>query len=182
MTLIAGTLKNYPNKVLVETGTYHGDGVQAALDAGYLRVHSIEVSESMAYDAWKRFKTNHAVDIVLGDSTKELWKLIAHMDHQMTFVLDSHFLSWSPDTKGREDELTKCPLVEELKILAKHHIKTHTIIIDDVRLFGMFGTDIESVKALLLEINPDYEITFIDGLIENDVVKAGEVMVAEVKE
>lgn len=181
MSLIKGTLKNYPNNIVIETGTYKGDGVQAALDAGFAKVYSIEVSPELHAESKARFKGQDQVVLYCADSTDILWRMIGMFDERMTFVLDAHFLSWSKDTAGRKEQLAELPLIQELEIIAEHHIKTHTIIIDDVRLFGAFGTDIEAVKKLLLEINPDYTISLIDGVIEDGVVKAEQVMVAEIR-
>ena len=181
MSLTPGTLEQHLNDILIETGTYKGDGVQAALDAGFGHVYSVEVSKELFAESKERFKGHEQATLYCADTTDILWRMIAMMDHQMTFVLDAHFLSWSKDTAGRQEELVACPLVEELKIIARHHVKTHTIIIDDVRLFGMFGTDIEAVKKLLLDINPDYQISLIDGIVEDGVVKAEQVMVAEIE-
>ena len=40
---------------------------------------------------------------------------------------------------------------------------------------------IDEVRELLLEINKNYEISLIDGIVEDGVVKPKQVMVAEVK-
>ena len=37
--------KKYPNPVFVETGSLMGDGIQQALEAGFQKVISIELSE-----------------------------------------------------------------------------------------------------------------------------------------
>ena len=35
----------YPNRIFVETGSFNGDGIQAAIEAGFETIHSIELSE-----------------------------------------------------------------------------------------------------------------------------------------
>jgi len=55
-------------KVFVETGTYLGDTVQIALDAGYDLVHSIEVDQEMFDHCQNRFKDNPKVKLWFGDS------------------------------------------------------------------------------------------------------------------
>jgi len=39
--------EKYPNPVFIETGTYHGEGIQYALQAGFKNVRSVELSEPL---------------------------------------------------------------------------------------------------------------------------------------
>jgi hypothetical protein len=55
MSMTVDILKNYPNEVFVETGTYKGDGIQMALDCGFKAIYSFEGSEELALIAGKRF-------------------------------------------------------------------------------------------------------------------------------
>ena len=45
-------------------------------------------------------------------------------------------------------------------------------MIDDVRRFRVMGVDEQKVKEKLLDINPDYRITYEDGHIFNDIMVA----------
>ena len=54
-----------------------------------------------------------------------------------------------------------------------HHIKTHTILVDDYRCMGQDGyPSKENLLDLLKEINSNYKIKFLEGFIPNDVVCA----------
>lgn len=76
-----------------------------------------------------------------------------------------------------------------MDILAAHPIKTHTILIDDMRAFGPSKKeclfDVEELKDLTQEgvvervkaINPDYKISYEDGhhgkiVFKNDILVA----------
>jgi hypothetical protein len=67
----------------------------------------------------------------------------------------------SADTRVRGNKKSSC--------------KNHTILIDDRRLLGtdefMFITE-DQIREKLLEINPDYEITYEDGYQANDIIVA----------
>jgi len=56
--------------------------------------------------------------------------------------------------------------MEELEQIRKHPIKNHTIIIDDMHCCGTILFDYltkEDIAHKILEINPNYVITFVDG-------------------
>lgn len=181
MSLIEGTLKNYLNPILVETGTYLGDGIEAAKNAGFNKILSIEVSKMMCEKARERFEGDNSITVIYGDSVVALWPAIENIEERMTFVLDSHNLDWAKDTKNNKHMFEEWPLVKEIQIIAKHPRKDHTVIIDDVRLFGLFNTTVKKVRLMLLEINPDYRIYFIKGVVEYGKVKSNEIMIAEIK-
>jgi len=76
-----------------------------------------------------------------------------------------------------------CPLLQELEAI-KHHplAPRHTILIDDRRCLQpdwshptqswWRGLSEEAVIAKLREINPQFNISFIDGLIPQDIIAA----------
>jgi hypothetical protein len=162
MTASTEVFSRYPNKVFIETGSYHGDGIQQALDAGFQEVISMEVDRDLFEITTERFWDNDRVNNLYGDSRELLADVMTIIDDQCTFWLDSH----SPNN---------LPLLEELEIIKNHYIKTHTILIDDLRLWtkAEHGYDTESLKEILLSINPNYEIR-LDGCLDfpNDILVA----------
>lgn len=183
MGLIEGTLKNYPNPVLVETGTYFGDGVEAAKRAGFGKIISIEVSKIICEEVQKRFAKDNNITILCGDSSLILWSVIKDIKERITFILDAHDLGFGEDTRENRNGLECWPLVKELNIIACHPRKDHIIIIDDVSYFEHnFGTSIEEIKLLLHKINPDYQIHFIPGIVDGGAIVPEEVMIVEIKE
>lgn len=148
MPLFDGLLKKYLNPVFIETGTFLGDGICHAVWAGFNRIYSIEKSEYYYERAVDEFKYFPNVKIIYGDSSVELKKLIEDIDCPITFWLDAHY-SEQGTAKGDN------PLLKELEAIRSHPIKTHDVLIDDIReygplLDGMYFSKIEIVKDILI--------------------------------
>jgi hypothetical protein len=161
--------QKYLNPLFIETGTWHGDGVQQALDAGFKNVVSFELSTELHYLCSKRFEGNFDVTLFQGDSAEELPKFIKHITTPITFWLDGHF-SGGDTAMGKQNT----PLLEELEAIKAHPIKTHTILIDDLR--GWYketqGFDTLDLMKKILEISPNYVFTLEDGYVPNDILVA----------
>ena len=181
MTLLKNTLNGYSNPVLIETGTYLGEGIQAAIEAScFDLIISIEISEKLCLKAREKFHLNTEVAVILGDSYAVLWNTIKDINNRITFVLDAHSFEYGGIVGTDQIGLEQWPLVKELEIIARHPRKDHTIIIDDVRLFKIFGTNGGKICKLLKEINPNYHIHYLRGLVDGFVIKRNQVLVAEV--
>ena len=175
-------LKNYLNPILVETGTYIGDGVQVAKDAGFERIFSIEASKILCAKSSQRFQSDITISIIYGDSSKVLWSVIKNIEEKITFVLDAHNLCYGEDTKENNKGLEWWPLKKELEIITKHSRKDHTIIIDDVKLFeNPFKTSMTEIMTLLYKINPNYQYHLIEGIFNGKVIDDS-ILIAEVKD
>ena len=161
--------QKYPNKIFIETGSLVGDGIQHALDAGFKIVYSIELSPTLYNICIERFKDNDNVHLVLGDSNKELNGILNIIKEPVTFWLDGHD-SGGVTARGELES----PLMQELDIIASHTIKTHTIIIDDLRCWTIENNefDTSSIMDKILTINPNYLFTFENGFVENDILIA----------
>ncbi|MBS0605120.1 MAG: hypothetical protein JSS60_08835 [Verrucomicrobia bacterium] len=160
----------YKNNCFVETGSFNGDGIQKALDAGFEYVYSIELSEKYHNICKKRFQHNPNVSLLFGDSAHVLGPLMHEIHEPVTFWLDGHCMLL--DTAKGE---TMTPLLKELEAIKNHPIKTHTILIDDIRLLGTWILDnipLNAVIAKLKEINPEYTIAYEDGYEKKDVLVA----------
>jgi hypothetical protein len=168
-------LKNYVNKTFVETGTYHGKGCINAIESGFEVIHSIEILKEnfeIAKQNLKPYEDKASINLYLGDSATALQDILSKIDEPATFWLDGH-----GGYAGTGSGLKNCPLYEELDQIKNHHIKNHTIMIDDVRIinadaWGTSGISLEGLKNKLLEINPEYQFTFEDGMIKNDCLIA----------
>jgi glycosyltransferase involved in cell wall biosynthesis len=150
----------YPNPVFVETGSFKGDGIQSALDAGFESIHSIELSEQYYGICQERFKDNTKVHLYLGDSATKLQEVIKNIDATITFWLDGHFSSGAT-AFGK----VASPLMEELTAIAGHHSNTHTILIDDMRCWNVsdYGFDMADIKKKVLYINEAYYVGIVDS-------------------
>ena len=154
----------HPNPTFIETGSYLGDGIQAALTAGFQRVHSIELSPKYHAISTKRFAADPRVTVHLGDSSTTLRSLLPTIETPITFWLDGH---WSEGDTALGQK--SCPLMEELDAIAAHPIKNHTILIDDLRCwksdYEMIKFGVEDIRKKLLTLNPNFQLTTEDSPI-----------------
>jgi len=178
MPLTVETLSKYVKNGFVETGTYLGDGVTAALTAGFKWVKSIELSPILSKQAREKFR-GQPVTIYEGDSAVVLGDAVADVKEPVVFWLDAHF---SGGNTAQGQSLT--PLISELKQLEQHSIKTHTILIDDIRLVGTVGENhfpdlsVDLLIEALRRINPNYKFTFENGVLHDGTVLHDDVLVA----
>lgn len=166
--------KDYVNYYFVETGTFGGEAIAKALAVGFQEARSIEFVPVSFRDGQKRFAGYKNVKLWHGDSALLLWDMIKDITKPITFWLDAHV--YPPQTHGKN-----CPLIEELEQIKRHPIKTHTILIDDMHCAGTAAFDgltREDLIAKILEINPNYRVTYIDGGNEGEV--KDNIMVAQV--
>ena len=138
------------------------------------RDYSIELEDNLYLRCVERFKDKN-IHLIHGDSTEVLDSLLSDIDVPVTFWLDGHSSGTDPDTGivttfGKY----KSPILQELDIIQRHHIKTHTILIDDLRLWSIaeYGFDTKTIMEKCLQINPRYEFTFEDGYVKNDILVA----------
>ena len=174
--------QKYPNRFFVETGTFQGKGLAFAVSCDFEKFFSIEVCKINYDNCCKKFQHEIAdgkLELFLGASEDVLWDVIKDIDEPITFWLDAHY---SGKTKayvtGKSD--VNSPLFREINVIAKHPIKTHTIMVDDRRDFGTnnfnFVTEKQVVDAIK-SINPKYEISYNTGhdgdkMFQNDVLVA----------
>lgn len=175
--------KDYLSPVFVETGTYMGDGAQAALDHGFSEIHSIELSKPLYRDATERFAHDDRVHLYLGDSGVILGNVIAKIDGRITFWLDGHF---HPMGKNRADNPSRrkwglsktkkwSPILTELEYIKSHPISDHTILIDDIGEMGTpeyGGLTVEDLKGFILEINSSYSFQLRPSYRADDILAA----------
>jgi len=162
------------NSIFIETGSCNGEGIRNALFSGYKEIYSIELAEHYYQYCKSYFKYNENVHLILGDSVKELPNILDGLKESATFWLDAHYSGGDTDFVG-----VLSPLMKELDIISQHPVKTHTIIIDDLREwkrdYPAIGFNTEDIKNRILEINPDYVFFQEDGFV------SGDILVAEVK-
>ena len=126
----------------VETGTYLGNTVEVIARMG-LACHTIEIDPAIHARAQAVLGHLRNIDFILGDSGAEIPRLLATIDAPTCFWLDGHY---SGGVTGSAAEET--PISAELDAILAHRVRTHTILIDDARLFD--GThDYPHLSALL---------------------------------
>ena len=175
-------IKKYKNgcSTFIETGTFQGDTVQLALDAGFETIRSVELNANNYKKCRVRFRDQKdKVRLYHGHSEHMFWDMIKEFNDPLMFWLDSHY-SGCGDTYETSLGNTYSSLKFELKTLAKHPVKNHIIMIDDVRDFNTINMDFitrEVVVKMVLDINPNYLIVYDTGdntseLFKNDVLIA----------
>ena len=167
------SLKKYITKsgILIESGSYLGNGIQAFLDIGFQSVYSVELAHHYYEHCLNRFSDKKdKVHLYYGDSGEKFKDILASINSQVVFWLDGHY-SQGDTAKGTENS----PILRELDTISKHHIKNHTILIDDVRQFGTIDFDyvtLTDVLKRILDINPSYKFTLEHGYINYDILVA----------
>jgi len=170
-TLSKDVLLKYPNPYFLETGTADADCVRLALELNFEKVFSIELDpilQNKNIENYQSYINDGRLELVTGDSLWELSQLIPKLDKPTTFWLDAHVDFGPSGTK-------RCPLYEELSTISFSDIKTHTILIDDMRMLGGWwgeGISVEGLTERLLKINPDYKFVYEDGFVSKDILVA----------
>lgn len=149
-------------KVFVETGTYHGDMVEAMRNQ-FETIYSIELSEDLYERAVIRFKRARNIELIHGDSASELGNIASRIDQPALFWLDGHF-SGGDTAIGHK----ATPIREELGHILRTEIGRHVIIIDDARCFGSDPSypDLEDLIDHIKSIRPG-----LDVVVENDSIR-----------
>ncbi len=158
-------LKTYAKKhgmnIFIETGTYFGDTTWA-MRKFFKKLYSIELSEELFKKAEKRFEKFDNIEILHGDSSEVLSKVLPQVKEPTLFWLDGHY-SGGVTAKGDKE----CPILEELDAILSSNFE-HIILIDDARLFN--GTsDYPKLKELEKHILSRYENSVIT--VKDDIIR-----------
>lgn len=169
-------LKDYLNPIFIETGTYIGDGIQSALDAGFETIHSIEFDRTRYLECEAKFKKYNNVHIHHGDSGIVLLDILKTITEPVTFWLDAHYCG-----DGAEISTIWTPIMAELDAICKNKNENNIILIDDFRCFDNTHIDEktqvlvgfpgkENLLNYLKEEFPNNEIKMLEGACLDDVV------------
>jgi len=160
------TIKEYQEKynygVLVETGTFMGEMVEAQ-KSRFKKVFSIELAVELFNKAVERFKNDQNVKIVQGDSGKVLPSVLSEINEPAIFWLDGHYSS-GPTAKGDKD----CPIFEELDSIFNAKKLNHVILIDDARHFVGQGDypSVEKLAEYVKNKNEKYKVE-----VKHDIIR-----------
>jgi len=148
----------------IETGAWLGDNAELVRQYGFWHVYSIEGDKDRFEYCQARFEGKPNIHMQYGDSPTMLRALMLDINRPATIWLDS------------PSKPTGHPILDELRAIGEHPIKTHTIFIDDRRLFGSeeWGLHVteEKAVAILREINPSYQMEYLDGEVREDIIVA----------
>jgi len=122
--------RRYRTPVLVETGTYLGEMIEA-VKHDFQTIYSIELSRELHNAALRRFRGSPHVKLWQGDSTSVLPSIIAALESPCLFWLDAHY-SAGITAKGATDT----PIVRELEMIFDAGLGSNVVLIDDARCFN----------------------------------------------
>ncbi|MCB0575804.1 MAG: hypothetical protein KDC61_14690, partial [Saprospiraceae bacterium] len=143
--IITKVAQEYRCKVLVESGTYLGDMIEAQKNC-FDMIYSIELSQELWGKACHRFSNRKNITIIQGDSGKEINKILPSIGDKALFWLDGHYSGGNTAKSDKE-----CPILEELDAIFRNNSANHVILIDDARLFN--GThDYPEISIFLSDI------------------------------
>lgn len=152
--------KQYGCKVLVETGTFRGDMMEAQKN-NFDKLYSVELSTEFWEKAKQRFKNDPQINLIQGDSGVVLPELVPTIDQPALFWLDGHYCGTTTALSAIE-----CPIYAEIDAVFKNN-KGHVMLIDDARLF-IGKHDYPTILELtnyVKKISPNYSVTVVDDMI-----------------
>lgn len=153
--------KKFGVNILVETGTYYGDMVEAQR-RNFDKIISIELSEKLWQKAVDRFRDYRHITILKGDSGKVLSTIVKDLNEKTIFWLDGHY-SYGVTAKGDKE----CPILEEIDTILKNNEPGHILLIDDARCFigqADYPT-MEELTQYIRNFNSGYNIVVKDDII-----------------
>jgi hypothetical protein len=148
-------------RVLVETGTYHGEMVEAMYKV-FDRLYSIEIDQGLYEEALDVFAPFPHIRIIKGDSGEVLPSILSEVKQPCLFWLDGHYSG--PETgKGPLDT----PITKELQHIFLHPVRDHVMLIDDARDFTGKGDypSLDRLREFVRGFRPDWLFEVRDDII-----------------
>jgi hypothetical protein len=154
--------KDFNLKILLETGTYLGSMVDASKD-DFEKIFSIELDKNLFIKAKKKFRQHKNIQILNGDSSKVLKKILINVNKPCLFWLDAHY-SKGITARGKKET----PVLEELNYIFKHPVGNHVILIDDARLFKGKNDypSLGKIRQLVADNLPHYKME-----VKRDIIR-----------
>jgi hypothetical protein len=151
----------FATPVLVETGTYRGEMVEAVKHV-FETIYSIELDDTLYAQAQANLARMSHIHVIHGDSAEVLPALIGKIDQTILFWLDAHY-SGGVTARGREDS----PIRQELLNILNRSANEPVILIDDARLFtGESGyPTLDELRQFVLEKRPGWVFEVQDDII-----------------
>jgi hypothetical protein len=164
-------LAKYPHRYSLVTRVLDGRGVELALQAGFNLIHTITSTPP-----WYRRNKQHLshlfpnVHFWYGDSTRMLGDVIANIHEPITILLNARYGNNPLTNEGM------MPVLQELELIRQHPVKIHTILIDNISegltLTILENANLHHLLEKIREINPNYNFSFEDSTIKNDLLVA----------
>lgn len=155
--------KNFKCSVLIETGTFRGEMVEAQKN-NFEKIISIELATLFYERAKKKFAEDKHIQIFHGDSGQLLPGIVSELAESAIFWLDGHY-SGGDTAKGDKE----CPILEEINAILVNSKFQHVLLIDDARCFigkNDYPT-ISELSEFIKRYNSNYEID-----VKHDIIRA----------
>ena len=158
--LIKQYAREYGLGVLVETGTYYGEMIDAA-KTNFKEIFSIEFDPKLAAAARKRFAGLPHVHVLEGSSEQLVPEVLRQLTQPALFWLDAGYCAWN----GNFADSSR--LLNEIRAILSHTIKAHVILIDDVVPFsGIDGTpDVRELSGYITQQFAERSISVDTGIL-----------------
>lgn len=150
----------YNCRILIETGTFRGDMMEAQKN-NFDKLYSVELNVEFCEKAKIRFKNDSQIILLQGDSAEVLPKLVPTLEQPSLFWLDGHYCGGSTSLSAVE-----CPIYAEIDAIFKNN-NEHVILIDDARHF-VGKNDYPTIKELtdyISKKNNNYSLKIADDII-----------------
>lgn len=167
MPLNTEILKAHINPLFIETGTYLGEGVAAALEAGFGAVWTVDLDAEHRWESGQNPAKSGQDNVTyrVGDSALFLDNMLQSRADPATFWLDAHPVGYF---KLLQPDL---PLLRELFAIAFNPVHPNDIIlIDDIRLFE--EDDRDRLRGITHILFPGCETDLIDSsILPQDILR-----------
>jgi hypothetical protein len=160
--VIAEYQSKYGVNTLVETGTFHGEMIEAQKRT-FKTLYSIELDDTLYSAAVKRFKYDRNIHLLLGDSGEKITDVISVLENRAIFWLDGHYSGTYTALGDLE-----CPILKELDGIFSGTFTNHILLIDDARCFvgaNSYPTP-EELLERVKQYNPNYLLS-----IDSDIIR-----------
>lgn len=141
----------------IETGSADGDGIQSALNAGFEKIYSIELSSSLYDKVVSRFSDQKNVNLINGSSETELPKVLSTVNEPFLLWLDAH-------ASGGQyiGELMHNYLPKEISAILNYSslFENSVIMIDDMNYYYEDKEFISKIEKLVNELKPNGKISY----------------------
>lgn len=153
--------QRYGTRILIETGTFYGDMVEA-MKVDFDHIYSVELSAEFYEKARSRFSKDTNIELIYGNSGTELHKIMDKINQAALFWLDGHY---SGETTALGEVTT--PIYEELQQIFDAEDRRHVILIDDARCFASDPAypRIDDLFAFVKSRRSNVTITVLDDII-----------------
>jgi len=153
--------KRFSINIFIETGTYLGNTVNA-VKKNFKEIYSIELNKVLYLKAKQKFIRDKHINVILGDSSENLPKILSKIDDPCLFWLDAHYSGENTSKTNIETPITK-----ELQCILNHPNKNHIILIDDSHKFT--GKNDYPTISKLKEMINQYEEKVL--IIKEDIIR-----------